>query len=418
MIINQEQIIEASSRISKAVELSKLEKNERLSQKYECEIWFKREDLQKVRSFKIRGAYNLVSKINSEAKNGPKPVIVCASAGNHAQGVAFACAKLGLQGKIFMPEVTPNQKIQKVKKIGGSNVEVILKGNYYDQAFESAKQYIEDNADSVLAHPFDDETVIAGQGTIGLEINDQLEGKADFVICAIGGGGLISGVGSALKNINENIKIIGVEPTGCSSMAQSLLKGEIITLPSVDTFCDGVAVKRVGEKTFAICKQVVDQVVIAEEGQVATDLIELYQNEGIIVETAGALCISALDKIKDKIKGKKVVCILCGGNNDIMRYPEILERSLIWQGKKHYFIVDFAQKPGALKSLVNNVLGPTDDIVRFEYIKKNNRESGPAFLGIQLLNSSDYPSLISKFEQSQIKFQEVKTTDMLYQLLV
>jgi threonine dehydratase len=418
MIVPIAQIRQASQRIKDIVILSKIEKNQRLSDKYGCEVWLKREDEQKVRSFKIRGAYNLISKINEESISDENPVIVCASSGNHAQGVAFSCSHLNLTGKIFMPEVTSNQKIQKVKKIGGANIEIILKGRNYDEAFGFASEYVSSNPTSRLVHPFGDEDVIAGQGTIGLEIYDQMSDGVDYVVCAIGGGGLISGVGSSLKSIDEHIKIIGVEPSGSSSMAQSLIQCKRVQLDRVDTFCDGVAVNRVGEKTLAICKQVVDQVVVVEEGQVATDLIDLYQIEGIITETAGALCVSALDTIQDKIRGKKVVCVICGGNNDPMRYPEILERSLIWQGKKHYFIVDFAQRPGALKLLLNDVLGPNDDIVRFEYIKKNNRESGPALIGIQLSDKDDYAILVGNFHTSGITFQEIKTEDLIYQLLI
>jgi threonine dehydratase len=412
MPVSLQEIYQATERLRGVAKNTPLQKNDRLSEKYNAEIYFKREDLQAVRSFKIRGAYNLISSLSDEEKSRG---VVCASAGNHAQGVAFSCSNLGVNGVIFMPIVTPNQKINKVKVFGEGRVEIKLVGNTYDEASKAAKAYCEENK-MVYVHPYNDPRTIAGQGTIALEISQEL--KPDIMVVAIGGGGLISGVGSFFKQTKPDTKIIGVEPTGAASMYESFKKNEIVELKDVDTFCDGVAVKKTEDFVFGVAKEVVNEICVVEEGQVATDMIDLYQNEGIITEPAGALAVSALEKIKDQIIGKKVVCIICGGNNDISRYPEVIERSLVWRGLKHYFLIEFSQKPGQLRHFLDDVLGSEDDITRFEYVKKTNKEKGPAFVGVELSDKNNLQPLLERFSESGITFKQIQTTDLLYELLV
>ena len=316
-----------------------------------------------------------------------------------------------------MPVVTPNQKVNKVRKFGGDFIEVKLEGDTFDDASKAAKAYCEKN-DMVYVHPFDDELVIAGQGTIGKEVVEQLEGNPDFILVAIGGGGMISGIAIALGSLSKSTEVVGVESDTQCSMYDSIKAGKRITLNSIDTFVDGTAVKTPGVKTFNIVSKLVKNILLVKDGQVATDMIELYQNEGIVAEPAGALAISGLEKIKNKIKWKNVVCVVCGGNNDLLRYSEILERSLIFRGLKHYFLIEFAQKPGQLKSFLNNVLGPNDDIVLFEYTKKNNKTKGPALVGIELSFKEDLEPMLERFDKIGLKYTKLNHESLLYQYLV
>ncbi len=407
-------IDEAARRVSEVINETPLQYSKRLSKKYGAEIYIKREDLQEVRSFKIRGAYNKISSLTPDEK---KRGIVCASAGNHAQGVARSCSELKIKGAIFMPQITPNQKIEKVKQFGGEYVSVHLVGTTFDDAYAASVAYGQAHK-AVYVHPFDDPVVIAGQGTVGKEVYEALGGKIDVVVSAIGGGGLISGVATYLKNKNPFISIVGCEPLGAPSMKTSLKKGEVIKLEKIDSFVDGAAVMKVGSLTYTICKKLVDDIVVIPEGKVCTTMIELYQNDGIIAEPAGALSISALDDLAPTIKGKTVVCILSGGNNDILRYPDIMERSLVYQGLKHYFIIQFAQKPGQLRMLLNEALGPTDDIVLFEYMKKTNREKGPALVGIELSKKSNLKVLLKKMDAIQLRYRKIESEDIMYNLLI
>jgi threonine dehydratase len=380
---------------------------------YDAQIYIKREDLQEVRSYMIRGAYNKMrSLLQGERKKG----VVCASAGNHAQGVAYSCNALKIKGTIFMPVVTPNQKIQKVKKFGGEYITIKLIGNTFDEANTAAQEYTHRH-NAIYVHPFDDIYTIAGQGTVGKEIYDELK-DIEVVVAPIGGGGLIAGVSTYLKSKNKNINIIGVEPEGAAGMHYSFANGKVTSLDKIDTFVDGAAVKTVGENTYAIAKANIHTIIKVPEGKVCTTMIELYQNEGIIAEPAGALAISALDALEKEIKGKVVVCILSGGNNDILRYPEIMERSLVYQGRKHYFIIEFTQKPGQLRLLLDKALGPTDDIVRFEYIKKNNREKGPALVGIELKDKADFVPLVERIQTLGFNYRVVSPDDLLYHYLI
>ncbi len=414
MNITTQQIEDAAKRLEKVVQKTPLQYSKRLSSKYGADIYLKREDLQEVRSFKIRGAYNKMSSLSDEEKERG---VVCASAGNHAQGVAYSCNALKIKGVIFMPIVTPNQKIEKVQHFGGEYTEIKLVGNTFDDASIAAQIYTKEH-NSVYVHPFNDPLTIAGQGTTGKEIYEDMKDAVDIVVTAIGGGGLISGISTYLKNKVPQIQIIGVEPKGAPSMSESLRHGKIVTLEKIDTFVDGAAVKTVGDNTFAICKEYLEKVILVDEGKDCSTMIELYQNEGIIAEPAGALSVAALDFIAEDVKGKTVVCVISGGNNDILRYPEIMERSLVYQGRKHYFIIDFAQKPGQLKRMVNEALGPTDDIVRFEYIKKTNKEKGPALVGIELKSKQDLEPLMERMKAIELKFTKVTQDDLLYDYLV
>lgn len=408
-------IEEASKRLNGngVVKKTPLDYSKRLSNLYGADIYLKREDLQEVRSYKIRGAYNLIKSLSNEEK---KRGIVCASAGNHAQGVAFSASQLKIHAAVFMPLTTPLQKINKVKHFGGKFVTVKLVGQNYDEANDAAQKYCKEK-NAVFVHPFDNEIVISGQGTVGKEIFDKLE-KIDYVLVPVGGGGLISGVGTYLKSKLPKIKVIGVEPVGAPGMQESLKKGHVVTLDTVDTFVDGVAVKTVGKKTFAIASKLIDKMVLVPEGKVATSMIDLYQNEGIISEPAGALSIAALDELGEEIRGKTVVCVLSGGNNDILRYPEVMEKSLVYQGLKHYFLIEFAQKPGQLRKFLDHALGPTDDIVRFEYVKRTSRETGPALIGIELTKKEDLLPLMDNMDKLGINYTRITSSDILYRYLI
>lgn len=414
MIVDIRAIEQAAERLKGVVAKTPLQFAKRLSAKYGADIYIKREDLQEVRSFKIRGAYNKISSLSEEEK---KRGIVCASAGNHAQGVAYSCAALKIKGVIFMPAISPTQKVDKVKHFGGSYVEVKLIGQTFDDSYAASQEYCK-KQNAVYVHPFNDPYTIAGQGTIAKEIVEELKGTVDVVISPIGGGGLISGLSSYLKAKSNTVKIVGCEPAGAAEMSESIKKGKIVTLEKIDTFVDGCAVKTTGDLTFEITKKYVEKIVAIPEGKVCTTMIELYQNEGIIAEPSGALSVSALDEIAEQIKGKTVVCILSGGNNDILRYPEIMERSLVYQGRKHYFIVNFAQKPGQLKNFLNYVLGPNDDIVLFEYMKKTNKEQGPALIGIEFKDKKDLEPLLNRMKEHEINYRKVNGDDMLYGLLI
>lgn len=412
--VNLETIEKASKNLEGIIRKTPLEYSPRLSDLFKAKIYLKREDLQLVRSYKIRGAYIKMSSLTEKEK---KQGVVCASAGNHAQGVAFSAAKMKVHATIFMPVPTPLQKIGKVKNFGGKWINVQLTGLNFDESCAAAKEFTQKNK-MTLIPPFDDEEVISGQGTVGKEILEDLEDKIDLVLCPIGGGGLIAGVSTYLKEKKSTTEVVGVEPKGAAGMYESLKEGRVITLEKINTFVDGAAVKTVGEKTFAIVSKNVKQVVVIPEGQVCTTMIELYQNEGIVTEPAGALTVSALSNITRQIKGKTVVCIVSGGNNDILRYPEIMERSLVYQGLKHYFLIEFAQKPGQLRQFVDQALGPTDDIVRFEYIKKTSKERGPALIGVELLQKENYQKLLERMNNLGIEYTVIRDNDLLYSYLI
>lgn len=409
-----EDIVIAHHQLKDIVVHTPLQYNDVLSERFSCKVYVKREDLQIVRSFKIRGAYFLIQSLPEEKR---KTGVVCASAGNHAQGVAYSCKHLKIFGKIFMPKTTPRQKVSQVKRFGGEFVEVVLSGDTFDDAFAEAMNYCVTN-NKVFIHPFDDERIIAGQGTIGMEIMDDIDEPIDYLFMSIGGGGLTSGVGTYIKGISPSTKLIGVEPEGAPAMKTSLEKGEVVPLGKIDKFVDGAAVKKVGDIPFAICQSLLDDIVVVPEGKVCTTILELYNENAIVAEPAGALPISALQFYQDEIKGKNVVCIISGGNNDIGRMQEIKERSLIYEGLQHHFIINFPQRAGALREFLDDVLGPDDDIIRFEYTKKNNKDNGPALVGIELKRSEDYEDLLRRMREHEIEYIEVNKDENLFNLLI
>lgn len=407
-------IKQAYKNVKNIVSHTPLQFCERLSEKYHSKVFLKREDLQKVRSYKIRGAYNFICQLNAKDR---KKGVVCASAGNHAQGVALACKLLKIKGIIFMPKPTPKQKIERVKAFGNHFVQIIISGDTFDEANAQAKEHAGKNG-SVFVHPFDDPKVIAGQGTVAIEILKQAKQKIDYLILPIGGGGLASGTGVWFKTYSPKTKIIGVEPEGAACMKEAFLHKKSTALKHVDKFVDGAAVKLAGENTFQICSKVLDKLVTVSENHICTNMIELYQSEGVLAEPAGALSVSALDILNKSIKNKTVVCVISGGNNDISRYSEVLERSLIDRGIKHYFIVEFPQRPGALRSFLDEALGPNDDITLFEYVKKNNRESGPALIGIELGKKEDLNPLMEKMKKLGMSFEHLKTDSPQFKFLI
>ena len=431
---------DAAQRLQKIVNRTPLMFNANLSKKYQCNIFLKREDLQVVRSYKIRGAYNMMSSLPAEQLNKG---VVCASAGNHAQGFAYSCKKLNVKGVVFMPIITPKQKVTQTKMFGEHYVEIKLVGDTFDDCAIAAKIFTETNG-MVFIPPFDDYRIIEGQGTVGVEILEQMQedgneqgqydtsqqsstfpsplgrigGAVDFLFIPVGGGGLSAGVGSYFKTYSPKTKIIGVEPEGAPSMFEALKAGHPVELKSIERFVDGAAVKRVGDITFSICKDVLDDMHLVNEGKICSTILKLYNEDAIVVEPAGAMSIAALDDYADEIKGKNVVCIVSGSNNDIDRMQEIKERSLQYEGLKHYFLISFAQRPGALKEFVNNVLGPTDDITRFEYMQKTNKENGPALVGIELQSRKNYDLLLKNLNDSNIGFAEINKDDQLFGYLV
>lgn len=404
----------AAKRLENVALCSPLGLNETQSRKYGASVYFKREDLQQVRSYKIRGAYNKISTIPSaDLQQG----VVCASAGNHAQGVAYSCARKKVKGMIFMPTPTPKQKIAQVKMFGGDYVEVILVGDTFDDASQQARDYCKANA-MIFVHPFDDEKVIEGQATIGLEILAQSKVGIDYLFVPVGGGGVASGVSSVFKALSPKTKIIGVEPEGAPSMSTSLANGVNTTLDEVEKFVDGASVKRVGDLNFHICKKNLNQMATVHEGKICQTILDMYNQDAIVVEPAGAMTVAALDDYSEEIRGKNVVCLVSGSNNDITRTEEIKERALLHAGVKHYFVVRFPQRAGALRDFIDKVLGPNDDITHFEYSKKQSRENAPAVVGIELGSSSELNALIERMKAFKFYGEYLNDKPDLFQFLV
>jgi threonine dehydratase len=404
------EIEQARIQLKEVANLTPLTENLNLSDEFHATILLKREDLQMVRSYKIRGAYNKIFSLTEEEKLRE---IVCASAGNHAQGVAYSCNLLKIKGKIYMPKTTPKQKIKQVQLFGKSFVEIILTGDTFDDAYAKAIDDATTN-NKPFIHPFDDFKVIAGQGTVGLEILEVFKKPIDYVFVPIGGGGLASGLSTVFKQLSPNTKIIGVEPEGAPSMKVSIANAKNTPLETIDKFVDGAAVKQVGNLTFEICQQNLDDIVLVPEGKVCTTILRLYNEEAIVVEPAGALTIAALDFYKEEIKGKNVVCIVSGSNNDIERTAEIKERSLLYEGLKHYFMIQFPQRPGALKEFVNEILGPDDDITYFQFAKKNSREVGPVIVALELKNKNDIVNIKSNMNLKGYNFQYINENEDLF----
>lgn len=412
-LIPASDILKAAHNLRDVIIHTPLMPNLAMSEEFGCNVFLKREDLQSVRSYKIRGAYNKMTSISQDqAEKG----VVCASAGNHSQGVALACQLLKIHGVIYMPITTPSQKIKKVKQFGKEYIDIILIGDTFDDAYAEAITFSE-TMDKAFIHPFNDIKIIEGQGTVGHEIISDFKGEIDYLFLPIGGGGLSAGVGSYFKQLSPNTKIIGVEPVGAPAMKRSIEQGSIVKLDSIDRFVDGAAVKQVGKINFKICQEVLDDIVLVDEGQVCSTILTMYNEEAIVLEPAGALSISALEHYKEQIKGKNIVCILSGGNNDITRTEEIRERSLLFEGRKHYFIIRFPQRSGALRDFLE-VLGPNDDIAYFEYTKKTNRTTGPAIVGIELKKKADYQGLIQRMKDGKIIFETLNDKPDLMGVLV
>ena len=391
-----------------------LQHNERLSEQYEANVYFKREDLQPIRSFKLRGAYHKIYKLSdAERKLG----IVCASAGNHAQGVALACNKLGIKGTIFIPVPTPKQKLNQVRMFGGQYIETRLVGDTFDDAYAAAQSF-KDKSKSIFIHPFEDKDVVIGQATLALELLEQSQAPIDYILVPIGGGGLISGVLHVFKTLSPNTKVIGIEPEGAPAMHQSLERGKNTELNSIDPFVDGAAVRKVGDDAYDLCDNHLDKLVLVSEGKICQSILKLYNREAIVVEPAGAMSTASLKMIGEEIKGKNVVCLICGGNNDITRMAEIKERALLEAKLLHYFIVRFPQRAGALKEFVADVLGPKDDITFFEYSKKNNRSNGPAVVGIELKNPDDFNPLVERMKLKGFYGDYINNKPDLFQFLI
>ncbi len=391
-----------------------LQFNAGLSEKFGANIYLKREDFQTVRSYKIRGAYNKINSLsNLEKENG----IVAASAGNHAQGVALSCSILGIHGQIFMPGTTTAQKVNKVRSFGKTDAEVVLIGDTFDDAYAEALKVCEQSGKAFI-HPFEDPKVIEGQATIGLEIIEQCNVPIDYLILPIGGGGLSAGVGTVFSTLSPQTKVIGIEPKGAPAMFTSIQNGHNITLDHIDKFVDGAAVHKVGELNYQLCKNIFEKVELVDEGKVCTTVLELYNEEGIIVEPAGALATASLKQLDSELRGKNVIVMVSGGNNDIVRMAEIKERSLLYEGLKQYFIIDFPQRAGALREFLTKVLGPKDDICFFEYAKKTNRENGPAVIGIELITKDNLKGLLSRMQEFKFDYKLLNGDQKLFGILI
>lgn len=405
---------EAAKRLDPIVRRTPLEPSVRYSERMAAAVSLKREDLQVVRSYKIRGAFNKMAGLSEVQKQAG---VVCASAGNHAQGVAHSCRLLGIDGLIFMPSTTPMQKIEQVRMFGGDHVTVHLEGDTFDDCYRLALAAGREQGRSFV-HPFDDHGIIAGQGTVGLEILEQTAQPIDVVFVPVGGGGLASGLGSVFKALSPQTKIVGVEPAGAAAMKFALEQGDNLPMDEIDKFVDGAAVRQVGKETYAICSRVVDQVITVPEGLICQTILDLYNKDAIVVEPAGALTLAALECYPESLMGKQVVCVVSGGNNDITRTAEIKERALLYSQLKHYFIVRFPQRSGALRQFLTQVLGPEDDITHFEYTKKTNRENGAAVVGLELRSPDDLEPLITRMKLHNFYGDYLNDKPELFQFLV
>ena len=409
-----EDIEKAAVVLSEILEPTPFTRNNYLSDLYEAEVYLKREDLQMVRSYKIRGAYNKIRSIEPETL---KYGIVCASSGNHAQGVAFSCNKLQIMGSIFMPTTTPKQKIEQVRMFGKEYIDIVLTGDTFDAANTAAIEFAQKSGRTFIP-PFDDPKVMEGQGTIGREILAQTDEKLDYIFVPIGGGGLASGLGSYIKAMSPETKVIGVEPGGAPCMKAAIENGKPIKLEKIDKFVDGAAVQLAGALTYEVCKEILDDIIVVPEGAVCTAIIQMYNKSAIVVEPAGALSSAALRFYADKIKGKRVACVVSGSNNDITRMEEIREKSLLYEGLKHYFIINFPQKSGAVLSFIRDVIGPTDDLVYIQYIRKTNKESGPALIGIEVGAKEDFDALIRRMDAHGISYEYINENNKLFEILI
>ncbi|MBP6048751.1 MAG: threonine ammonia-lyase IlvA [Chitinophagales bacterium] len=408
-------ILQAKKNLEGISEITPLKLNQILSDEIGAKVFLKREDLQIVRSYKIRGAYNFISQLSSAEK---KKGVVCASAGNHAQGFAYSCNLLKIKGTVFMPAPTPKQKVEAVRRVGKQFIDIVLSGDTYDDAKAAAFKFMHTH-NMIFVPPFDHKLIIEGQGTVGIEILEQIgKKKIDYLFVPIGGGGLCAGLITYFKEFSPNTKIVGVEPLGAPAMHNSIQKNKIVKLQKIDNFVDGAAVKQVGQIPFDICKSYLGDVVLVPEGRICTKIMQLYNSDAIVLEPAGTLSVAALGYYKENLKGKNIVCVISGGNNDIERMPDFKERSLIFEGLKHFFIIKFPQRAGALKQFVTKVLSDNEDITLFEYTKKNSKESGPALVGIELKYKEDYEQLIKRMNKYKVDFVPLNDNPMLFNFLI
>ena len=412
--VDAEAIEAAIKRLDGVAVRTPLQRNLRLSERTGAQIWLKREDLQIGRSYKLRGAYNLIAQLDDTAKAAG---VVCASAGNHGQGLAYSCHILGVHGKVYVPRTTPRQKRDRIAALGGKQIQVIVTGDTYDDA--AAAAIAEASATGATMVPaFDDPRTVAGQGTVAVELVEQLGHAPDVLVVPVGGGGLVAGVATWIAERHPGVRIVGVEPGGAASMAAALAAGKPVTLPHLDSFVDGAAVRRVGDVTLPLVRTAGVELISVPEGLVCSEMLALYQTDGLIAEPAGALSTSALGNGLDVRPGETVVCLLSGGNNDVSRYGEILERSLVYEGLKHYFLVTFPQEPGALRAFLDETLGPDDDITLFEYVKRNNRETGVALVGIEISSRDDLPLLLSRMEAAPLDIERINPNSPEFRYLI
>ncbi|WP_020661914.1 threonine ammonia-lyase IlvA [Amycolatopsis benzoatilytica] len=412
--VNAELVEQAAARLAGVVTRTPLEPNARLSSRVDARVWLKREDQQTVRSYKIRGAYNFIVQLDAATRERG---VVCASAGNHAQGVAYACRRLGADGRVYVPGTTPRQKRERIAALGGTHIEVIVVGETYEDAFAAAQDDAR-RTGATLVPAFDDVRTVAGQGTVAVEVVSQLGFVPDVIVVPVGGGGLLAGIATWVRERHPEIRVVGVEPAGAMCMAAALEAGSPVRIDSVDPFVDGAAVREAGKVTFPLIRDSGAELTSIAEGAVCTEMLALYQSDGIIAEPAGALAAAALGTSVQVEPGQTVVCVVSGGNNDVSRYSEILERSLMHEGLKHYFLVSFPQEPGSLRRFLDEILGPEDDITRFEYVKRNNREIGPALIGVEIPRRADLPGLLARLEKSPLQVERVEPGSPLFHFLL
>ncbi len=413
-VLGLEQSRAARERLGAVEVETPLQYNERLSTRFGATVYLKREDLQAVRSYKIRGAFTFIASLSAEELAAG---VVCASAGNHAQGVAWSCRHLGVRGAVFLPRRTPRQKVARIRAFGEDLVDVRFAGEDFDEALAAAIVHAQTSGATVVP-AFDHPVTVAGQGTVMLEIAEQMPSPPDLVVVPIGGGGLISGVAVAARGLGVPTRVVGAQPAGAPAMAASIAAGHPVVIDITDDFVDGAVVRTPGHLTYAVVADLVREIVTVDEGAVCSELLALYQDDGIVAEPAGTLAVAALEELRDQIAGRTVVCLLSGGNNDVARYAEIIERSLVHRGLKHYFMVQFPQRPGALRHFLDACLGPSDDITLFEYVKKSSREFGPALVGIELADRHDLEPLLDRMDRSGLASEPVSPDSAVFRFLV
>ncbi|MCO5214736.1 MAG: threonine ammonia-lyase IlvA [Thermomicrobiales bacterium] len=403
----------AAERLRGIARTTPLQLSQRLSEKTGVQVWLKREDLQPVRSYKVRGAYNLISQLTKEQRAAG---VICASAGNHGQGVALACAKLGVTGRIYVPSTTPRQKRERMIALGNGHIELVIAGDTYDDAYRAARDAVAETG-MIMVPAFDDARTIAGQATVAHEIVEQLGKAPDVVLVPVGGGGMVAGVLTWFSENYPQTRVIGIEPAGAPCMQAALEAGKPVILRTIDTFVDGAAVRKAGEITYEIASRLGLEIMVVSEGCICSEMLALYQVDGIIAEPAGAMASSVFDQWSPE-PGQTVVAILSGGNNDVSRYAEVIERALVYEGRKHYFLISFPQEPGALRRFLDEVLGPNDDITYFEYVKRDNREFGPALVGIELGDPNEFEELMRRMRRSRIVVEKVDQDSSMGRFLI